>query len=116
VMQHHWDEAYGYFTSEFDFPTNGTNRFWGKYADVVDGVLGSSNTISLAFRKGRSAINNNDYTVRDAQTVIIVDEMEKICAGSAIHYLNGAKLVKEAVNSYRDDVQTQNFPSKEEEY
>ena len=33
------------------------------------------------------------------------------------HYLNGAKLVKEAVkNSYRDDVQTQNFPSKEEEY
>jgi len=91
VMQHHWDEAYGYFTSEFDFPTNGTNRFWGKYADVVDGVLGSSNTISLAFRKGRSAINNNDYTVRDAQTVIIVDEMEKICAGSAIHYLNGAK-------------------------
>lgn len=32
------------------------------------------------------------------------------------HYLNGAKLVKDAVNSYRDDVQTQNFPSKEEEY
>ena len=31
-------------------------------------------------------------------------------------YLNGAKLVKDAVNSYRDDVQTQNFPSKEEEY
>ncbi|MEJ6737228.1 MAG: DUF4856 domain-containing protein [Flavobacteriales bacterium] len=90
-MQHHWDEAYGYFTSEFDFPTNGTNRFWGKYADVVDGVLESSNTISLAFRTGRSAINNNDYTVRDAQTIIIVDEMEKICAGSAIHYLNGAK-------------------------
>ena len=24
--------------------------------------------------------------------------------------------IKEAVNSYRDDVQTQNFPSKEEEY
>jgi len=32
------------------------------------------------------------------------------------HYLDGATLVKEAVNKYRDDVQTRAFPSKEEEY
>ncbi|MFW3344145.1 3-methyl-2-oxobutanoate hydroxymethyltransferase [Aliarcobacter butzleri] len=32
------------------------------------------------------------------------------------HYLDGAKLVKEAVNQYRDDVQDKSFPSKEEEY
>lgn len=31
-------------------------------------------------------------------------------------YLDGAKLVKEAVLQYRDDVQTQNFPSIDEEY
>src|SRR5574344_1351798 len=32
------------------------------------------------------------------------------------HYLNGASLVKNAVEQYRIDVQTQNFPNKEEEY
>lgn len=32
------------------------------------------------------------------------------------HYLDGAKLVKEAVNQYRSDVQDKSFPSKEEEY
>jgi len=90
-MQHHWDEAYGYFTSEVDYPTNGTNRFWGKYAEGREGVLGSATTIAKAFRTGRAAIDNKDNTVRDAQIVIIVDEMEKICAGTAIHYLNGAK-------------------------
>ncbi|ABV68021.1 3-methyl-2-oxobutanoate hydroxymethyltransferase [Aliarcobacter butzleri RM4018] len=32
------------------------------------------------------------------------------------HYLDGAELVKEAVNQYRNDVQDKSFPSKEEEY
>ncbi|MCT7651110.1 3-methyl-2-oxobutanoate hydroxymethyltransferase [Aliarcobacter butzleri] len=32
------------------------------------------------------------------------------------HYLDGAKLIKEAVNQYRNDVQDKSFPSKEEEY
>ena len=32
-MEHHWDEAYGYFTDAPDYPTNGTDRFWGKYAN-----------------------------------------------------------------------------------
>lgn len=90
-MQHHWDEAYGYFTSEVDYPTNGTDRFWGKYADGREGVLGSATIIATAFRRGRAAIDNEDYTMRDAQVTIIVAEMEKVCAGSAIHYLNGAK-------------------------
>lgn len=90
-MQHHWDEAYGYFTSEIDYPTNGTDRFWGKYADGREAILGSSTNLSLAFRKGRAAIDNNDYAVRDAQITIIRNEIEKVCAGTAIHYLNGAK-------------------------
>lgn len=91
VMQHYWDEAYGYFTSATDFPSSGTNRFWGKYSDVVNPILGSSSKISEAFRKGRAAIDNKDYTTRDAQITIIRNEMEKICAGSAIHYLNEAR-------------------------
>ncbi len=90
-MEHHWDEAYGYFTSEIDYPTNGTDRFWGKYADGREALLGSATKIADAFRTGRAAIANDDYTVRDAQITIIRDEMEKVCAGSAIHYLNYAK-------------------------
>lgn len=91
-MQHHWDEAYGYFTSEIDFPTNGTDRFWGKYADGREGILGSSTKIAEAFRKGRAAIDNNDNATRNAQIDIIKNEMEKVCAGTAIHYLNEAKV------------------------
>ena len=90
-MLHHWDEAYGYFTSEVDYPTNGTNRFWCKYANGREGILGSATTIATAFRTGRAAIDNQDYTTRDAQITIIVNEMEKVCAGTAIHYLNEAK-------------------------
>jgi hypothetical protein len=91
VMQHHWDEAYGYFTSEVDYPTNGTNRFWGKYANDRETLLGSATAIATAFRTGRAAIDNQDYTTRDAQAAIINTEMEKVLAGTAIHYLNDAK-------------------------
>ena len=90
-MEHHWDEAYGYFTSEVDYPTNGTDRFWGKYAFKREGVLGSATKLAEAFRTGRAAISNNDYVTRNAQIDIIRDEMEKVSAGTAIHYLNEAK-------------------------
>ena len=90
-MQHHWDEAYGYLTSEIDFPTQGTDRFWGKYVNSREVILGSASTLSEAFRKGRAAIDHKDYTTRDAQIVIIRNEMEKVAAASAIHYLNEAK-------------------------
>ncbi|MFT7155138.1 MAG: hypothetical protein ACI8Q1_000138 [Parvicella sp.] len=90
-MEHHWDEAYGYFTTEISFPSSGTDRFWGKYSDGREGILSSATIISEAFRKGRAAISNTDYTERDAQIVIIRTELEKVQAGTAIHYLNEAK-------------------------
>lgn len=91
TMEHHWDEAYGYFTSEVDYPTNGTDRFWGKYANKREAVLGSKTKIGDAFRKGRAAISNKDYTTRDTQVSIINIELEKVAAGTAIHYLKSAK-------------------------
>lgn len=90
-MQHHWDEAYGYFTSGTDYPTTGADYFWGKYANGREAVLMSGTKIAEAFRKGRAAIDNKDYTVRDVQITIIRNEIEKVCAGTAIHYLIGAK-------------------------
>ena len=90
VMEHHWDEAYGYFTSEIDYPTNGTDRFWGKYANSRESILGSATKIATAFRKGRAAISNDDLDTRDDQIDIIRSEMERMIAGTAIHYLNSA--------------------------
>lgn len=91
AMEHHWDEAYGYFTDAVDYPTNGADRFWGKYSDSRESIIGSASKISLAFRTGRTAIVNKDYSVRDLQVTIIRNELEKVSAGTAIHYLNSAK-------------------------
>ena len=90
-MEHHWDEAYGYFTSAIDYPTNGADQFWGKYASDREVIIQSSSKIMNAFLKGRTAIVNKDYIIRDQQIVIINHEMDRIAAATAIHYLNDAK-------------------------
>jgi len=90
-MEHHWDEAFGYFTSAIDFPLTGTDRFWGKYASGRQGIIQSGTKIMGAFLTGRTAIVNKDYDKRDAQVTIINNEIERVSAGTAIHYLNEAK-------------------------
>ena len=101
-MEHHWDEAFGYFSYTIDFPTNGTDRFWGKYAYAREGVLQSSTKIMNAFLKGRAAISNKDLTTRDEQITIIRIELEKVSAATAIHYLNQAmaNLTKHATRNH----------------
>lgn len=96
-MEHHWDEAYGYFTDATDYPTNGANRFWGKYADGREDLLNSASRLSAAFRTGRAAISQNRLAERDAQIEIINRELERCAAGTAIHYLN------DALGNYADD-------------
>lgn len=98
-MQHHWDEAYGYFTYSVNFPAVNGDRFWEEYSAGREDLLGSATNISLAFRTGRAAIDAEDYTTRDEQIDIIRDEMEKLQAASAIHYLNGAKAAISSNNS-----------------
>jgi hypothetical protein len=91
-MEHHWDEAYGYFTDAVDYPANGTNRFWGKYANnTLNTLLGSADAISLAFRTGRAAISAGVLEDVPAQIAIIQDEARRMVAGMAIHYLNSTK-------------------------
>jgi len=91
-MEHAWDEAYGYFTTAIDYEPsgNGTDRFWGKYADGREVLLGSATALSDAFRRGRAAISANDLSLRDEQITIIRTELADVVAGTAIHYLNGA--------------------------
>lgn len=92
AMQHHWDEAFGYLAVPTDFPTNATGlKYLSKYMNARNTVLDCNKTIMNAFIKGRAAINNNDYTTRDAQIEIIRAELEKVMAATAINYLNQAK-------------------------
>ncbi len=98
AMEHHWDEAFGYFGVPLDFPANTDGmRFWGKYANGRNELLGSSEAIMNAFIKGRAAISNKDLATRDEQIEIIRAEWEKVAAGTAVHYLN------EANSNFADD-------------
>ena len=92
-MEHHWDEAYGYFTDAPDYPTNGTNRFWGKYANksYLEDNIGSATDIATAFRTGRAAIAAGNTADALAQAEIIKTETKQMVAGMALHYLNDVK-------------------------
>jgi len=90
TMEHHWDEAFGYFTNSIAFPIDG-KVFWAKYCDKRDSELGTNKSIMDAFIKGRAAITNKDLTTRNAQIVIIRNELEKVTMATAAHYLNQAK-------------------------
>lgn len=91
-MEHHWDEAFGYFGAPIDFISNTSNlRFWAKYCDKRDNQLGCNSIIMNAFLSGRTAIINNDYNARDQQIRIISEMWEKVSAAQAVAYLQGAK-------------------------
>ena len=95
-MEHHWDEAFGYFGAGTNWPTDTEGeRFWAKYAwkmssEITGGAYDCPNTIMDAFIAGRFAITQKDYEERDAQIAIIREQLEYISAGTAIHYLNSA--------------------------
>lgn len=92
AMEHSWDEAFGYLSVPIDFPANTTGiKYWGSYSNQLNGVLSCNATMMNAFLKGRAAISNKDNTSRDEARTTIRDTWEKICAGSAIHYINAAK-------------------------
>lgn len=92
-MEHHWDEAFGYFGAPKDFPTNTDGlRFWAKYCDKQNDKLGSNAVIMNAFLKGRAIISQDfDLSMRDAQIQIIRKEWERVSASQAVTYLEGAR-------------------------
>lgn len=93
AMQHHWDEAFGYLAVPIDFPTNVSGiKFLSRYINARNPILDCNKTLMNAFIKGRAAINNKDYTVRDLQIQIITNELERVMAATAINYLNQAKI------------------------
>jgi len=98
TMEHHFDEAFGYFGVSVDFPSVTTGaRYHGSYANQRNAVLGSNVKLMNAFLKGRAAIANKDMAAKESAIATIKTEWELVIAGSAIHYLN------EAVANFGDD-------------
>ena len=93
TMEHHWDEAFGYFGAPIDFPTNTDGlRFWAKYCNSQNANLNCNATLMNAFLKGRAAITQGENLVlRDEAIAIIQIEWEKLVASQAKTYLEGAK-------------------------
>lgn len=95
AMEHHWDEAFGYFslvdTFQLDPSVSQARGFWGNYFMELEAEFGTASTTYEAFRKGRAAIVAKNYTVRDEQVDIIAAQFEKVTAIKSISYLNKAK-------------------------
>lgn len=89
-MEHHFDEAFGYFGVPVDFPTTEATRFWGKYSNKQDAVLNCNDDMMKNFRKGRAAITGKVLADRDAAIQAIRTEWEEISAYQAMAYLDAA--------------------------
>lgn len=94
AMEHHWDEAFGYYGVPVDFTSNwpdardGEVRFWGNYSNGRDGLTGSNDVIMQAFRGGRAAIVAGMSTERDAARKVLFTEFQRVAAATGIHYIN----------------------------
>ena len=90
AMEHHFDEAFGYFGVAIDFPTTIPADFWGKYCNNQNTALNSNADMMSNFRKGRAAISNKYLTDRDKAIKAIAKEWEEISAFQAKKYLQDA--------------------------
>ena len=90
AMEHHWDEAFGYFGVDTNFPAVPATRFWGEYCQKQNATLNSNADMMNNFLKGRAAIGGNVIADRDAAITAVRTEWEDISAHQAIAYLNSA--------------------------
>ena len=100
MMEHNWDQAYGYiYGASADAtdpnPTIGEDdSFLNKYTKKVDDDAdfnGVVENIWNAFKLGRAAIVAHDYEVRNEQAEIIRENISKVIAVRAVHYLQAGK-------------------------
>jgi len=91
AMEHHWDEAFGYYGVPTDFPINTDGlAFWGVYSNRRDPILNCNQEMMENFIRGRAAISNDDLNTRDEAIAEIRATWEKITATTAISYINTA--------------------------
>lgn len=100
AMQHHWDEAFGYFGAPDDYLTaevpegtvDPTEKawYWAGYANGRADVIDVRDEIFNAFLAGRTAINNNDMEARNEAIATIRTNWEKLAAANVVHYVNSS--------------------------
>ncbi|WP_258103050.1 DUF4856 domain-containing protein [Marinoscillum sp. MHG1-6] len=96
TMEHHWDEAFGYWGVPVDFPQGSPvleeseDRFWAEYTESRDADLGVADKIMTAYITGRAAIVANDHETKMAQIDVIAEGLELVAAATGIHYINSA--------------------------
>lgn len=90
TMEHHFDEAFGYFGVDVNFPTVAATRFWGKYCNSQNAALNSNSDMMNNFLKGRAAISGKELGDRDQAIAAIRNEWEAISAYQAMAYIDGA--------------------------
>lgn len=100
VMEHKWDEAYGYVYGTSDNPADPNptigqdDNFLNKYIGRVendDDFSGIAEEIFNAFKLGRAAIVAEDYELRDEQADIIREAISRVIAIRAVYYLQSGK-------------------------
>lgn len=98
-MEHHFDEAFGYFGAPTDFPNAATlgnavyhAKYCNKREDDSDGdYAGINNQIMDNFIKARAAIVAKETTDRDAAIKVVQDTWETVIGATAVEYLRDAK-------------------------
>jgi hypothetical protein len=102
AMEHHWDEGFGYVYGKFG-PENAdgdlsTDGLLGKYLNK-DAFATEKAAVFQAFIDGRQAIVDMDYTERDAQALIIKNNLSVVVAQKAHDYLTGASADVASLNA-----------------
>ena len=90
AMEHHFDEAFGYFGVEPSFPAVIPTSFWGKYCNAQHPTLNSNTDMMSQFLLGRAAISGKVLADRDMAITALRTEWEEISAYQAMEYLDAA--------------------------
>ncbi|MGK7394884.1 MAG: DUF4856 domain-containing protein [Candidatus Cyclobacteriaceae bacterium M3_2C_046] len=93
-LEHHWDEAFGYYGAPVTFPRDDQDKYWAKYAGPALGTspdqLDLYENLKNAFLTGRAAIAANNHVIKNEQREIIYDNLELASAAATIHYINSS--------------------------
>jgi hypothetical protein len=95
AMQRKWDEAFGYLgiPADYDsskvYPSTDAVRplLWGGYLAERGRPIKAGGILFEAFRKGRAAIGEKDYAVRDQQVKIIQETWERLAGAAVLAYV-----------------------------
>ncbi len=92
-LQHHWDEAFGYFGAPTTFKSSATDgaKYHAKYSlKGESGNMEIADNIMKAFYLGRKAIDNKDLTTAKTQALEVKKQWELAIVAAGIYYLNDA--------------------------